>query len=249
MEESTEQKWTGGGSGPVSQRSSLVLAIAFFGLACLILSVVFFSNTTDLLMVIVILGITVAYGLTRMKRGKFDYFEIFFPFSVLYFLYFGWSAIYLKQNIDLLPYRSLLPWLTPALGLALVGYLAMTAGYMTLFRRVRPSGFHDLVPVGSRFLLIAGGVGFAGQVANFLQTRQWISMRQVSGVLSIGQQVSPIFLFTWYFLWYMVWSGKLSRLERNLLLSLFIPAACMIMYLRLGGKEWAIVMLGIPAVA
>lgn len=249
MKEATNQDWTEGSSSPTSQRSSLALAISFLGLACLILSVVFFRNITDLLMVLVMIGIAFFFGMARVTVGKFDYFEIFFPFSVLYLIYFGWSAIYLKQNIDLMQHRSLLPWLTPALGLALVGYVAMTAGYTTLTRKVRPSKFSKLVPTGIGFLLVAGGIGFIGQLAESLQARQWISVRQVSGFLSIGQQIAPIFFFAWYVLWYMVWSRKLSRLERYLLLSLFIPAALMVLYLKLGGKEMAIVTLGMPAIA
>jgi hypothetical protein len=114
---------------------------------------------------------------------------------------------------------------------------------------VRPSKFCNLAPTGIGFLLLAGGVGFAGQLAGSIQSRTWITMRQASGLLSIGQQMAPIFFFAWYLLWYMICSRKLSRLERNLLLCLFIPAAIAVMYFRLGGKEWAIVMLGSPAVA
>jgi hypothetical protein len=149
----------------------------------------------------------------------------------------------------MLQHRSLLPWLTPALGVALAGYIAMTAGYLTLFRRVRPSAFRNLVPTGAGFLIFVGSVGFAGQLASYFQRRQWISNRQISGVLSVGQQIAPLFFFAWFFLWYMIWAGKLGRTRRNLLLNLYLPASLLVLYMSVGGKEWAIVMLALPAVA
>lgn len=243
-----QEQFAGAGVG-AGNRGSLLLAVAFLLLALLVLSIPFTTYALDMAMTLALVAIPMSYGFLRQKVLRFDYFEIIYPISILFFLYYGFSTLYLKQNVMVLQYRSLLYWLTPALALALVGYIAMVSGYLTLGRRTRPSAFANLVPSGMAFYLLVGGIGFMGQLANAAQERSVTGGRGISGILSIGQQLSLLFFFGWFLLWYMHWSKRLDKIRKNVLFALYVPAALVIMYAHVGSKEKAIIMVALPTVA
>jgi len=235
------------GNGGLPQGSSFVIGVGFFVAAALLLTVPFTTYVVDLVMGLVILLVPTWYGVLRVQAGKFDYFESFYPFSALYFMYFGWSSIYLKYNVQDLQYRSLLPWLTPALATALAGYIAMTLGYMAFFRRARVGRLARYRPTGVGFLLLVVSLGFLGQVSTSLQQWYFHSTGKVDVVVSIGQQFAPLFFLAWFFLWHQLFSGRLPRVQRTLLLSFFLPAAASVLLLLVGGKERAILIFALPA--
>jgi hypothetical protein len=236
---------------PRSQRSrSLVLAFASIGLSALVLLVPLLPFRVDMLMTLVLAAIPVVWGLRRHLRGELDWFEIFLLCSVLNLFYFGIGALWLQANPVELFSRSLAPYITPALGLGVLGSLACFAGYLAVGNKVRPSPFGRYVPVSSAAYVVPTCVGFIGQIGAVAQERLLsIARAGVSPVLSAVQQFAPVFLFAWALLWIQFWSGNLRKAQKYFLFLVVVPMVAVVLFGLFGGKEMAIVFISYPAVA
>lgn len=239
-------------TGPSTRPVSLVATVLCLALCALALAVPLAPRpdiVADFSLTAAMLAILAVFVALRARQGRLDYFEVFIPLSLIYLAYFGWSTLYLKLSPGALAYRSLEPWLTPALALCFLGFLAFALGYNSVFRHARPSWLSRWAPVNVTCILVLGVVGFVGQASNMLQGRLVGSGQGVSAVLSIGQQLAPLFYFAWFLMWYVVWRRGFRRAQLVVLLATFMPMALGVMFMLMGGKKRAIVILALPAIA
>lgn len=228
-------------------RRSLIVALGWFAAAGCILAVPALPHLDLVILGGVMVGVFIAYLTAQRRAGTFDFFDPFLPFSLIYFLYFPVGAIWCRENPARIASLSLLPHLAPAVAVAVLGYIVFTLGYLTLFRRVAPHP--PLLPTRTACLWVPMGIGYAGQVASFLQGRSILGGGGVSPVLSAIQQLSPVFFLGWALAWYEYFGGRLSRMQKFHLVIVFIPMAVTVLALTIGGKSLAITILGLPAIA
>ncbi|MBZ5639268.1 MAG: hypothetical protein LAO51_11015 [Acidobacteriia bacterium] len=196
-----------------------------------------------------LLATAVVYVSLRRKTGPFDVFESFNVYSLVYFLYFGAGAIFVKFNPETLPGQCLAPYITPALLLGLVGYVAFTAGYATCFRRTTPAVVADFAPRGLLPFFIPGVIGFAGHVAGSVLNRLLARGMGIPVFTSALSQLSPIYLFAWFLVWHSFWAGHNGRLQNFVLFACFFPMTAGVIYATVGQKALTIILLLVPALA
>ena len=233
-----------------TRRRSLVLAAAcvlFAGGAFLLPFVPFKLEMT---MSFAFLVVAVAWAVRRKLEGSFDWFEFFLIFAVLNFTYFGVGTLWFKAAPEELWSVSLRNYITPALVVGLVGFLAAAAGYATLGGKTRPSPMGRYVPAGSSFYVFVAVIGFVGQLGAIAQGR-FTSLNQAgfSPLASTAQQFAPLFFYSWALCWVQYWAGALSRFQKLFLFFAMAPMSALVLYGLFGSKELAILLLSYPAIA
>lgn len=203
---------------------------------------------------VVALGLVMALVLLlhltlRRLEGQVDYFEILVPLSFFQILSYPVGTYFLLENPKYLIYQSLYDYLVPALGLGVVAYLALVAGYELSFRRLGPSPLMTARLVGLKPVLFLAGLGFAGQTAGIVIQRSLMVRRDISGVLSGIQQLSPLFLAAWFLAWHTAWSSAVPRRGRFLGPMLLAPQVAYAIFGTIGGKEFTITLIAVPALA
>lgn len=224
-----------------------MIALGWFAAVGCILTIPMLPHLDIVALGAVMVGVFIAYVTARRREGSVDFFDPYLPFSVIYLLYFPVGAIWCRENPLRIASLSLLPHLAPAVAIALLGYIAFTGGYLTLFRRVAPHP--ALLPTKTASFWVPLGLGFVGQMAGVLQGRATFGSGQVSPILSAIQQFASIFFLGWALIWYEYFGGRLVRSQKLLLATVFIPMAVVILMLTIGGKMLAITILGLPAIA
>lgn len=199
----------------------------------------------SLVMVLVLL----AHVTIRRMQGKLDYFEVFIPFTLVQILAYGVGTYFLLDHPKSLIYQSLYFWLVPALGLAVLAYLAVALGYTLCFRRLKPSPLITVRMVGLKPVFFLAVIGFVGQTAGIVIMRSLVVRPGVSGVLSLAQQLAPLFLSSWYLAWHYAWSSSHPAAKRFLAPALLLPQVAYAIYGTFGGKQFTITLIALPAIA
>lgn len=195
----------------------------------------------------VMLAAMVLYLALRGRRESLNYAEVFFPFSVVYILSFGIAAIFLAYHPELLFRNSLQDYLTPALTVATLGYLAFVTGYAVSFSAVKPSRLVGFRVRRNIAVLVPATVGFGGFLARLSFDSRIHATGSVSAVLSGLGQLAPLFFFGWFLAWYRVFRARDWKALTSLLQVL--PLGAVIVVLSPGYKELTITILGFPLVA
>lgn len=190
------------------------------------------------------------YLFFRSRRGNFDWFEIVVPYGALFILSYGVGALFYAFLPGELFRRSLEPYLTPALALAVAGFLAFLLGYA-----VRGAGIVRSSPLGrwraagTGFLLLAAAVGFAGHMANVAVNRQMAVAGVFAGLTSAAGQFGFFFIIAWYMGWHRMWSpGRWTIGQRAAFVALCAMAS-IVLFLNVGTKEVVVTHGAIPIVA
>jgi len=233
----------------LDRRGSLFLAVAGVLAAAMVAVVPLVPYVAAMSLAAAIAVPIVMFVLHRVAQRRFDLFEVLLPVAVLYFLYFGWSAVYLKFHPEQSITLSVLPYVTPALALATVGFYAMLAGYRVGFGATRPSRLGELVPNGSAFYFLAGSLGLIGQYSTYLQSRAVLRSDTISPVLAIGQQLDPLFWMAWFVFWWAVWTRHLRGARLAVLAVIHGLAGLVVLVLQIGTKERAIMLGAVPIMA
>ncbi len=230
-------------------RNSLSVAAGFAMLAAAAAILPFIPETRIVALSLVFVGVGISVATIRLRSGSFDWFEAFFPITALLFFHFGVGTIYLTLFPKELPHISLFPFLEPALVLGVVGYLAFTLGYLTMFRSLPPSPTRWLRVKDARAIYVAGAVGFAGALATVLQGSFVRSRKYVSGSLSLVQQLAPLFLFAWALAWLVYFQRRERSRRAALPVAVLGLAVFLLVFLTIGGKAYVTMVMGIPAIA
>jgi hypothetical protein len=233
----------------VLPRRSLALATACLACAAVLPTVTFLPHTTVVALALVMAVVAVLHVTYRRTTGTLDYFEVLLPFTVLHFLSYPVGAYYLLENPEYLQYQSHYDYLVPAVGLAVLAYVAIAVGYHLSFPRLRPSSLIRVRMVGIKPMFFLAFLGFLGQSAAILVSRSLAAQKGVSGVLSALQQLSPLFMAAWFLAWYIAWQGDRHWTRRFLAPLVLVPQIIYAIYGTMGGKAFTITLCGLPAIA
>jgi hypothetical protein len=227
----------------------LAAGIVCLAAACAATLVPLVPHPGTILLASLLPGMTLMYLGLRGRDGSFDYAEAVLLYGILYSLYFGVGAIFLKFNPERLTSLSLYNYLDPALALAVVGYVALLAGYGFTFRHVRPPRWANLEPRGVIVYVLFGGMGLAGFLGGAMHATQVLSGSAFSPVVSMLGQFTSLFFFPWFLVWYAILSGRLQGLRALCLGAGFLAAAIMIVIVNVGQKGTPATLAAIPMIA
>ncbi len=242
----------GPGSDPVLRRrgNDLRFAAGFVSLAVLATCVPFVPHLDRVALLWVMLTAYLGYLFFRSRRGSFDWFEIVVPYGALFILSYGVGALFYAFVPEELFRRSLEPYLTPALALAVAGFLAFLAGYAVRGAgTVRRSPLGRWRAAGTGFPLLAGIVGFAGHMANVATNRQLPVASVFGGLTSAAGQLAFFFFVAWYMGWHSMWSPRRTSLAQRAGFASLCAMASIILALNVGTKEVVVTHGAIPIVA
>lgn len=185
----------------------------------------------------------------RWQTGRFDPFETINLIGLIYFIFFGWGAIWLIQDPTEVAYdKYLIPYLPRAVFYCLLGFITMLCGYFgPWFRPRRPHADSHRV-VGITFILVIGALGFAGSLFESVwHQARWLNVSMPAAFSSLAQ-LSPLFLFIWALCWILLLSGKATALQRRMVYWVFVPATLLIGLTTLTDKSRAMTLVGVPVI-
>lgn len=242
-------------SSPIAQRyprtgsRSLVAAVVLVCGTLLAAAAFVMPHARMVLLAAVVPAITFAVAANRVRTGRVDYLEVFFPFSALYFIYFGVGAVYLRIRPDALPSIYLRDYLFPALGVTVLGYVAFAAAYEGFLSRAKRMQSVSLVPTGAMSVWVPGLIGFAGSMASVVQTRTVLARGGISAPISALQQFRPVFFFAWALAWLIFFNRSARSSLRWAGVLGLLPMTFAIAFLTVGGKALVLTLAGLPVLA
>jgi hypothetical protein len=186
----------------------------------------------------------------RWQAGSVDAFETIHVIGLLYFVLFGLGAIWAVHDPVRVAYdQYLVPYMPQAVLYCLLGFLALLGGYFGPWFRKSVSRQTTLQPKGVLFLLVPGAVGFVGGLAEVALSRsRWLG-QSLSGLVSSMAQLAPLFLFAWALCWLLIFSGRATRVQRRIIIFVFIPLTVLLTLGSLTDKSRAMTLVGVPVMA
>lgn len=240
--------------GPIPVRTergpALRFALGFVFLSILATLVPLVPHFERVALLGVMLAAYLGYLIFRSRGGAFDWFEVVVPYGAFFILAYGVGALFYAFVPGELFRRSLGPYLTPALGLSVAGFLAFLGGYAARGRGlVRPSPLGRWRPAGMGVVLLAGFVGFVGQMASVAANRQLSLPGALGGLVSAAGQFGFFFLIAWYLAWHAFWAPDLWRVSQRAGFLILVATASVVLALNVGTKEVVVTHGAVPIVA
>lgn len=229
---------------------ALRFAIGFVCLSVLATLMPFVPHFERVALLGVMVAAYVGYLVFRSRKGTFDWFEIVVPYGTFFILAYGVGALFYAFVPGELFRRSLGPYLTPALGVAVGGFLAFLAGYAVRGGGlVRRSPLGRWRPAGMGFVLLVGLAGFLGQMASVLANRQVSLPGALGGLVSTAGQFAFFFTIAWYLAWHAFWAPVRWRLPQRAGFLTVVAMASVVLALNVGTKELVVTYGTIPLIA
>ena len=244
-----ERAATPSGVSASGRRASLAAALTCLGMAAIASSVGFVANVEYMALSAVILASFFLYMRLRTRTGPTDAFEFIIPSTALYFLYFGVWSIYLLARPQDIRDPALLPFIGPALAVAVAGYLAYLVGYGTSFSRTQPSALQGLVPTNPLVVMIPMALGAAGMAVHDVQVVRLNYGQAVDPILSVLQQFDFMYYTAWFLAWYVWFRGAMRRPHALLILPIAIGSTAVVLFYTMGSKLTALLVLTLPVLA
>jgi hypothetical protein len=234
---------------PIQRFHPLKAGLLFLTAALISLSIPFAGHASLYLLATLMFLCFLVPAWYTWQQGRFDAFETVNALGLLHFVYFGLAAVWTAADPSGLAYDVyLVPYLPQAALYALLGYLALLAGYFGPWHRPGALPDAEEMPRGVMFVLLPGVLGLIGGLAESVLTQRfWLGV-SVRGLVSPLAQLGPLFLFGWAMVWMLVFSGRATRGQRWLL-AFFLPAMAVIVLLSLTDKSLAMTLVGVPVIA